>query len=152
MDFAIIAMGKAGSGAISEQVDTYLSRMPWPCRVIELEDRRASRDGTSKAREADLILKTLPQSAEIVALDEHGKQFTSRKFAKKIAQFQQDGKKQLVFILGGADGLDARVLEKATFKLSLGEMTWPHMLARVMLAEQLYRASTILSGHPYHRD
>ena len=90
--------------------------------------------------------------ALVVALDEHGRQLGSRAFAKKMGQWRDDGMRDVAFLIGGADGHDQAVLDRADLKLSLGEMTWPHMLVRGLLAEQIYRANAILTGHPYHRD
>jgi len=85
-------------------------------------------------------------------MDERGKTMRSTAFAQKIRDFEEQGVSNLVFLIGGADGFSPEVREKANLKLSLGDMTWPHMFARMMLVEQIYRASTILSGHPYHKD
>ena len=88
----------------------------------------------------------------IVALDERGKDLSSRQLADRIAGWRDDGIRDIVFLIGGADGLDGRVRERADLLLSFGRVTWPHMLMRGMLAEQIYRAQCILAGHPYHRD
>ena len=88
----------------------------------------------------------------LVALDETGRNLDSRAFAQQIARWRDDGAADLVFAIGGADGLGSPLLHRATLRLALGAMTWPHQLVRLMLAEQVYRAVTILSGHPYHRD
>ena len=87
----------------------------------------------------------------MVALDGRGKTLTSEEFATRLARWRDDGIADLVFVIGGADGLDRRLIERAAFVLSLGAMTWPHLLVRVLLAEQIYRAQSILLGHPYHR-
>jgi 23S rRNA (pseudouridine1915-N3)-methyltransferase len=97
------------------------------------------------------VLAALP-TALLVALDEGGKGLASRAFADRIAAWRDAGDANVAFVIGGADGLGAAILEKARIRLAFGAMTWPHQLVRVMLAEQLYRAVTILSGHPYHRD
>ena len=93
----------------------------------------------------------VPAGALLVALDGRGQALSSEGLAEKLAAWRRRGPKALCFVVGGADGLDDGVLAKAHFTLSLGPMTWPHMLVRVMLAEQIYRATTILAGHPYHR-
>lgn len=105
-----------------------------------------------QAREAELILAALAPSARLVALDERGLAWTSRDFADRLAQWRDQGTATLAFAIGGADGLGRAVIERADAVLSLGAMTWPHLLARGMLLEQLYRAQQILAGHPYHRD
>lgn len=104
------------------------------------------------AREGDLILNAIPKGATVIALDERGKKMRSTSFAEKIRNYQDQGSTNLVFLIGGADGYDPKVKERAQLKISFGQLTWPHMMMRAMLAEQLYRASTILQGHPYHKD
>ncbi len=105
-----------------------------------------------KAREAELILEALPAGATLVALDEHGAGWSSRELAHRLAAWRDRGVPELAFAIGGAEGLGATILGRATAILSLGPMTWPHLLVRGMLLEQLYRAQQILAGHPYHRD
>jgi 23S rRNA (pseudouridine1915-N3)-methyltransferase len=104
-----------------------------------------------KSREATLILAALPPGAWLVALDERGVLWSSRDLADRLAAWRDQGLAELVFAIGGADGLGAAVLDRADAALSLGPMTWPHLLVRGMLLEQLYRAQQILAGHPYHR-
>ena len=101
--------------------------------------------------EGELLLKAVPDGALVVALDPAGKKFTSAAFAKRLGAWRDGGVKDIAFLIGGADGLDRAVTDGADEVLSLGAMTWPHLLARAMLAEQIYRAQCILSGHPYHR-
>jgi 23S rRNA (pseudouridine1915-N3)-methyltransferase len=105
-----------------------------------------------KAREAQLILEALPAGARLVALDERGALWSSRAFSERLAAWRDQGTAELAFAIGGADGLGAAVLDRAEATLSLGPMTWPHLLVRGMLLEQLYRSQQILAGHPYHRD
>jgi 23S rRNA (pseudouridine1915-N3)-methyltransferase len=116
--------------------------------IVELEDRR----GRSPAREAELILGALPPGIPLLALDERGVAWSSRAFADRIAAWRDQSLPELAFAIGGADGLGAAVLDRAHAALSLGPMTWPHLLVRGMLLEQLYRAQQILAGHPYHRE
>ena len=97
----------------------------------------------------DLLIFT--ERARIVALDERGRTETSDAFARRLAHWRDDGVRTVGFVIGGADGLDETVRKKADFVLSFGALTWPHMLVRAMLAEQIYRAQSILAGHPYHR-
>jgi 23S rRNA (pseudouridine1915-N3)-methyltransferase len=104
-----------------------------------------------KAREGELIVGALPASVPSVALDERGVQWSSRALAEQIAFWRDRGSPELAFAIGGADGLHSMVLDRADVILSLGSMTWPHLLVRGMLLEQLYRAQQILAGHPYHR-
>ena len=105
-----------------------------------------------KAREAELILEALPPAATLVAFDARGAAWSSREFADHLAIWRDRGVAELVFAIGGAEGLGAAVLDRAAAILSLGPMTWPHLLVRGMLLEQLYRAQQIFAGHPYHRD
>jgi 23S rRNA (pseudouridine1915-N3)-methyltransferase len=105
-----------------------------------------------KAREADLILAALPAGAHLIALDERGAAWSSRRLADRLAVWRSEGARELAFAIGGAEGLGTAVLDRADEKLSLGAMTWPHRLIRGMLLEQLYRAQQIAAGHPYHRE
>jgi len=120
--------------------------MNWPVRLVEVDAPKAS----TSLQEAPLILKHIPDKAFVIALDERGESFSSLDFAKKITKWG-DAAPELVFLIGGADGFDKTVREKANFLLSFGKQTWPHMMVRVMLLEQIYRAQQITAGHPYHR-
>ena len=134
-------------------VDEYLKRLPWKTTITEIDIKKtAGNSAERKMREAERLLAAVPQGAAIITLDEGGKALRSREFAAKIDGWQMAGYKSLAFIIGGADGLDAPLLAKADLKLAFGTLTWPHMMVRVMLAEQIYRAWSINNGHPYHRD
>jgi 23S rRNA (pseudouridine1915-N3)-methyltransferase len=113
----------------------------------EVEDRR----GGGPAAEGALLARAIPAGARLVALDERGKALTSPAFAAALARWRDDGAGAAAFVIGGADGLDPALRDRADLVLSFGPMVWPHRLARVMLAEQIYRAATILAGGPYHR-
>jgi 23S rRNA (pseudouridine1915-N3)-methyltransferase len=119
--------------------------------VIELTESRAGSAASRKAEEARTIHEHLSGHLRI-ALDERGKTLGSEDFAHRIARWRDDGKAALSFVIGGADGLDPDFVKAADLTLSFSPLTWPHQLVRIMLAEQLYRATTILSGHPYHRE
>ena len=106
---------------------------------------------TQKA-EAQLLLKAIPAKATVVVLDERGKDMPSHDFAAKLAAWQDQGMGDLVFIIGGADGVTDAIRAKANLLFGFGRLTWPHRLVRVMLLEQIYRAKQIIAGHPYHRD
>lgn len=151
MRIVIAAVGRARAGEARTLYDDYISRLPWQVTLREVEEKRKLPPPELKAREAELLLAKLPDGAAAVALDEGGKALSSRAFAKRIGSWRDEGR-DLAFLIGGADGLGANVLRRADLTLSLGSMTWPHLLVRVLLAEQLYRASSILAGHPYHRD
>ena len=114
--------------------------------ILEVEGRKGG-----KLAEAEAILAKT-DGARLIACDERGKSFASRDFAARVAALRDDGVRQLAFVVGGADGLDASVRAAAAEVISFGPATWPHALARVMLAEQIYRAVSILAGAPYHRD
>ncbi len=124
--------------------------MPPPA-IVEVEERRSLPPEQLKLREGELILGALPAGVPFVALDERGTQWSSCALAKRIAAWRNHGGSELVFAIGGADGLHRAVLDRADVILALGSMTWPHLLVRGMLLEQLYRAQQILAGHPYHR-
>ena len=124
--------------------------MPPPA-IVEVNERRSPQPVQLKAREGELILGALPAGIPFVALDERGVQWSSRALAERIAVWRDRGSPELAFAVGGADGLHSTVLDRADVTLSLGSMTWPHLLVRGMLLEQLYRAQQILVGHPYHR-
>lgn len=117
-----------------------------PVEVIEVEAKKPG-----KAAEAE-VLKLHLEGAHVIACDERGQARASRAFAAEIGRLRDDGARRLVFMIGGADGLDPALVAQAHGKLAFGPQTWPHALARAMLAEQIYRAVTILAGGPYHRD
>lgn len=148
MRITVVAVGRAQDDHINALWERYAARLK-PAPVLRVvEDKRRGPGGP--AREAALILAQVPDGATVVALDERGKALDSAGLARQLARWRTDAR-DLVFVIGGADGLDDSVTKRAGLTLSLGPMTWPHQLVRVMLAEQLYRADTILSGHPYHR-
>jgi 23S rRNA (pseudouridine1915-N3)-methyltransferase len=122
-----------------------------PPTIVEVDERRSLPAGALKAREGELILGALPSGIPFVALDERGTQWSSRALAERIAAWRDQGSPELAFAIGGAEGISETVLDRADFILSLGSMTWPHLLVRGMLLEQLYRVQQILAGHPYHR-
>jgi 23S rRNA (pseudouridine1915-N3)-methyltransferase len=124
----------------------------WPLELIEVEERKPLPTDRRRAAEAVLLLRAIPSDAAIVALDETGKSLSSRVLASRIGHWRDDGRASIAFVIGGADGLDDSVRSRAELVLSLGALTWPHLLVRGMLAEQIYRSQQILAGHPYHRD
>ena len=118
-----------------------------PMYEVEVEDKK----GGGMAAEGELLSRAIPAGAWLICMDERGKVLTSPDFAHHLARWRDAGRQDVAFVIGGADGIDPSLRAKADFSLSFGAMVWPHMLARVMLAEQLYRAATILGGGPYHR-
>ena len=130
----------------------YAKRIVPPATILELEEKRPLPPALLKVREAELILAALPAGDRLVALDRGGAAWSSRELADRVAAWRDRGTSAVAFAIGGAEGLGAAVLERADAVLSLGAMTWPHLLVRSMLLEQLYRAQQILAGHPYHRE
>lgn len=151
----LCVVGRLRGGPERALVDDYLSRFDrtgralglGPARVTEVEDRK----GGGMAAEAALLRKAIPQGARICVLDERGRVQSSPDFAQWMARLRDAGTQDLGFVIGGADGIDPALRAEADDALSFGQMVWPHMLVRVMLAEQLYRAASILTGGPYHR-
>jgi 23S rRNA (pseudouridine1915-N3)-methyltransferase len=152
MRVTIAAVGRDRSGPTRNLFDEYCRRCPWPVRLLEISPRTAGPPERRRAEEAERLSSVVPRGAALIALDENGRALSSRAFSTKIAAWQRQACSELAFLVGGPDGLDPTLVERAHLVLSLGRMTWPHRLVRVLLAEQLYRAATILAGHPYHRD
>ena len=135
----IIARGKIGRSPEAELVERYLKRIAWPTRITELPDRGGPVPAASTA-------------SVTILLDERGSQLSSTDFAKRLEGWRDSGKREARFLIGAADGHDQGLRASADLLLSFGLATWPHMLARAMLAEQLFRATSILANHPYHRE
>lgn len=153
MRIKILAIGTLGRGPEQDLVTEYMRRLPWQCEVTEFDIKKPAKTADlRKKQEAEKLLAAIPTSAAIVALDERGKALSSRDFAKKIDNWGVEGRSTVVFIIGGADGLDESVRKKTHLTLGFGTLTWPHKLVRVMLTEQIYRAWSISTRHPYHRD
>lgn len=159
MKVTIAAVGRLKAGPERELFARYLDRAGKAGRTLglsfalrEVMEDRAAEAHVRKDREALALVAGLPASATLVALDERGRSLDSRAFAGKLSAWRDSGVEDVAFAIGGADGLGPALLGKAALTLSFGAMTWPHQLVRMMLAEQLYRAVTILTGHPYHRD
>ena len=144
----IVAIGRA-RGPERELFDRYAGRLRSGLALTELPDGHGA-PIEIKRREAASILAAAPPPAQLIALDQAGQAPGSEGLAERLDTWQQSGR-DLVFAIGGAEGLDSAILSRASAILSLGPQTWPHLLARIMLAEQLYRAQSILAGHPYHR-
>ncbi len=152
MRLSLIAVGRAKRGPEQDLFNLYSKRLSPSLDLIEVEEKRPLSGDELKSREADLIAAKIPDGAHVVALDERGKAFSSRDFAHLIGRYRDEGVRDMTILIGGADGLDKSLRTRADTVMSFGIQTWPHMLVRGMLAEQLYRAQTILAGHPYHRD
>jgi 23S rRNA (pseudouridine1915-N3)-methyltransferase len=153
MRVLISAIGKLGKKSHEQAlIDDYVKKTRWPITIRESEEKKTLSGDLLKEAESKLLWNNLPKGAKVVALDERGEEPSSREFAQKIARWRDNGVQDIVFLLGGADGHTQETRNKADMVLSFGRMTVPHFLARVLLAEQIYRAKTILDGHPYHRD
>src|SRR5262252_3827200 len=148
MRLTVVAVGRAQDPALDAVWQRYATRLKPPLALRLVEDKRRGAAAELKSREAKLLLAAIPEDARAVALDGRGKALDSAGLARQLGRWRDQGARDVAFLIGGADGLDDSVLERADLVLSLGPMTWPHALVRVMLAEQLYRADTILSGHP----
>ncbi len=151
MQIVIAAVGRAKPGTERDLFDSYVGRLPWRIDLKEIEIKKELTTDVRRAREGEALLAAIPEGARIVALDERGRSDGSEAFAKRIGAWRDDGVRAIAFLIGGADGLDESLRKRAHLVLSFGALTWPHMLVRALLAEQLYRAHTILTGHPYHR-
>lgn len=155
MKILILAVGDKLPAWAETAVADYTKRMPRETRVeivpIKPEKRAGQSADRIKTLEAARILEKLPAGCTLVALDEHGREQTTRELSQTLASWLQSGR-DVALAIGGADGLDTEILNRAEAKLSLSRLTLPHALARVLLAEQLYRAWSLLANHPYHRD
>ena len=156
MRIQLLAVGRLKAKPAKALFEDYARRLSWPIETREVEERRKLPPDRLKAAEAAKLIANLPEpgdgDARIVALDEAGETLTSAAFAERLKSWRDGNVKLIVFVIGGADGLGTEVLARSHFRLSLGRMTWPHQLVRALLAEQLFRAQSILSGHPYHRE
>lgn len=154
MKIIILAIGRLARSPETELVKLYAGRASaagralglGPVEIVEVESRRPG-----KAAEAEALRPHL-SGAHVIACDERGKARASRAFADEIAELRDGGVRRLVFLIGGADGLDPGLVAEANAALAFGPQTWPHALARAMLSEQIWRAVSILTGSPYHRD
>ena len=151
----VIAVGRQKAGPEAALISDYVTRFDrtgralglGPLSLREVEDKK----GGGMAGEADVLRRAVPTGSTLVCLDERGKVETSPEFSNRLAKWRDAGVGDLTFVIGGADGIDPALRAEAQHTLSFGKMVWPHMLARVMLCEQLYRAASILAGSPYHR-
>lgn len=156
MRVRICAVGRLRKGPERDLYDDYLTRFDrtgrplalGPAELIEVEAKK----GGGMAAEAALLDKVIPAGALVCVLDERGETLNSPEFATRLGDWRDQGRQDVAFVIGGADGIDPALRTRADAALSFGKMVWPHMLVRVMLAEQLYRAASILAGGPYHRN
>lgn len=151
MDLLILAVGRCREPALLSLLDEYRRRCGWVMRVREVAARGSVPPERQAEAEAQELLAAVPAGAALVALDGRGQDLTSEALAGQLGRWRDEGVRAAAFVIGGPDGLAPSLRERAALTLAFGRMTWPHQLVRVMLAEQLYRATTILAGHPYHR-
>lgn len=151
----LCAVGRLRAGPERDLVNDYLQRFDRTGRALALgpatEHEVEDRKNAGMAAEAELLARAVPAGAVLVVLDERGRLMTSPDFAAQLGRWRDDGRQDVAFVIGGADGIDPVLRARADLAISFGAMVWPHMLVRVMLAEQLYRAAAILAGTPYHR-
>lgn len=151
MKLTIACIGRASRGPERDLYEHYAHRIRWPLTLRELEEKRKLPPAQLMQREGELLLQAAPAGATLVALDRRGKVLDSQAFADRVGHWRDNSVSDLAFLIGGAEGHEEALLKKAGLILSFGAMTWPHLLARAMLAEQIYRAQQLLAGHPYHR-
>jgi 23S rRNA (pseudouridine1915-N3)-methyltransferase len=159
MRIMVIAIGRLKQGPERELADRYAARFDDAGRklgfrgleVREIPESRARDAGTRIAEEAAAIAALIPEKSALVTLDEHGESIDSSSFARHLGRWRDESVANTIFVIGGADGLSPELQRKAKLRLAFGRATWPHQLVRVLLLEQIYRAATILAGHPYHR-
>jgi len=151
MRLTIAAVGRARTGPERTLYEHYAGRISWPLALREVEEKRKLPPPELMRREGELLLAACPAAAVAVALDRRGKVLDSEGFARQLGAWRDQSTQDIAFLIGGADGHDGALLRQCRMVLSFGTMTWPHLLARAMLAEQIYRAQQILAGHPYHR-
>lgn len=151
MKITIISIGKYKNSPEMEIFTSYLKRTPWKIELKELEVKKNASGEVLKNLEGELILNSIPENSVIITLDENGKNITSTALAENIRNWQISGKSHFTFIIGGAFGLSDKVKSSSDISLAFGKLTWPHLLIRAMISEQIYRVYTILEGHPYHK-
>jgi len=159
MRIVVAAVGRLKQGPETELSERYAKRATQAGRqlglrqveIVEIRESRADEAGTRMLEESIALANVIPQRAAVVMLDAHGDNLDSASLAAQLAKWRSDDRPAVVFMIGGADGLAANLRAKADLRLAFGAATWPHQMVRVMLLEQLYRATTILTGHPYHR-
>ena len=151
MKLKLIAIGNSRNSYEMKLFQLYVRRITFSFELTEVVVKKNISGTRRKIEESSLLLSRVTNGSVIVALDECGQQQTSQKFARQIQIWQDNGEREVAFLIGGASGLDNVILERAQLILSFGAQTWPHLLVRSLLAEQIYRAQTIILGHPYHR-
>lgn len=159
MRLLIAAVGRLKAGPERELLARYVDRTNAtgkslalaPLEILEVPESAAQSAAKRKSDEAKALLGAVPDKARLIALDERGKSLSSEDFAERLGKFRDSGSSTIAFLIGGADGLDETLRKSADLVMAFGSATFPHQIVRILLAEQIYRAATILSGHPYHR-
>lgn len=151
MNINIFSIGKFKNNPQKEVFNIYIERIPWNVSLRELEIKSGGEAEVLKQKESELLLNSAISCDKIILLDEYGKNLSSMEFADLIKNYRDSGQNNLAFIIGGASGVSDILRKKASQIISLGKMTFPHMMVRSILAEQLYRAYSIIHNHPYHR-
>ena len=151
LGISIVAVGRLRPGPERDLYQHYAGRIRWPLTVHEVEERRHLPTESMIAREGELLRAACPKGARIVALDRTGTALTSEALARRLGAWRDEAVDDVALVIGGADGLDRSLVAAADLVLSFGAVTWPHLLMRALVAEQVYRAQQILAGHPYHR-
>jgi len=151
MRVAVVAVGKLKRSPLQAVFDDYVTRLNWPVQVHEIGASQGASPEARRDQEATKLARHLTGQSVVVALDKDGRDLTSEALAAQIGDWQVSSQADVAFVIGGPDGLGTAITARANLTLAFGRATWPHLLVRVMLAEQLYRAASVLSGHPYHR-
>ena len=149
LDIKILTIGKNSQKSLDKYFAEYISKTPWNIGTIEIKLKNSKSE--IGELEEKKISKLIGSNGYLIVLEETGKQISSKDFSKKLYEWNFEGK-DIFFLIGGPNGLSQNIKGKADLTLSFGKMTWPHKLVKILLSEQLYRASTILNGHPYHRE
>lgn len=154
MRITILSIGKFENSPHKAVFEHYLKRLKWKIELKEIELKNSDKltSAQRKQGEGELILKNLKPNSKIIICDERGQQFASKDFAKILADFAVKGNSDFTFIIGGCDGLWEEILNSSNLKISFGKITFPHLMLRSVLIEQLYRAFSIINNHPYHRE
>jgi len=151
MNVTLCAVGRLRSGPEQDLFNTYIQRLPWMVKVHEIDVKESSNKSQKNTAECEGLVSKIPDGAKVVCLDSRGKPHSSDAVAGRISDWRDAGYRDLCIIIGGADGLNEAIRQRADLTLSFGGVTWPHPLMRVLVAEQLFRWHCILTDHPYHR-
>ncbi len=152
MRVTIAAVGRLGPGPERELYERYAARCAPPLLLREVTLGASAGAAKRRGAETALLIAAVPKGARTIALDERGRDLSSAAFAALLGRWRDDGAGDIAVLIGGADGLDGPARDRCDLVLRLGQLTWPHLMVRALIAEQLYRAQTILAGHPYHRE